>query len=233
MQSVNPIDILNTDRVQDTDDAHFDYDLNDSVNYDEEGDFEINHDLSPNSLNILSLNVCGIKSKLRNGAFELFAKNFDILCLTETKTNSPDLSNSCLNNFKVISLMPKSRGNKLGGFHGISVLLREKYANHCKQLDYLSSPSTLWLSFSGNIFSVPFILGVTYIPGENSTYYDKEIFNTLSEDLLIIKEQYDVPICTVRDLNSRTGALDDFFTIDDHVAKSVNLDIIDTEFFFL
>ena len=71
----------------------------------------------------------------------------------------------------------------------------------------------------------------SYIPGENSIYYDKDLFNSLSEDILLIKEQYDVPICIVGDLNSRTGTLDDFITIDDHVARSIDLDIIDSDMF--
>ena len=191
----------------------------------------LNEDIRLNSLNILGLNVCGIASKLRNGAFELYAEDFDIICLTETKSNLPDLSNTCLSNFKCIPLLPKSRGQRYGGFHGICVLIREKYINSCKKLDNLSSPSTLWLSFSGNLISLPFILGITYIPGENSIYYDHDIFNTLSEDILLIKEQYDVPICIVGDLNSRTGTLDDFITIDDHVARSIDLDSIDPDMF--
>ena len=39
----------------------------------------------PGCLNILGLNICGITSKLRNGAFEHYAKHFDVICLTETR----------------------------------------------------------------------------------------------------------------------------------------------------
>ena len=222
LQATNSIESLNSNNTSDLDSNGYENDLDNTIDIDEEDNMILNEDIRLNSLNILGLNVCGIASKLRNGAFELYAEDFDIICLTETKSNLPDLSNTCLSNFKCIPLLPKSRGQRYGGFHGICVLIREKYINSCKKLDNLSSPSTLWLSFSGNLISLPFILGITYIPGENSIYYDHDIFNTLSEDILLIKEQYDVPICIVGDLNSRTGTLDDFITIDDHVARSID-----------
>ena len=37
--------------------------------------------------NFLSLNVCGLHSKLKYGNFESYIKPFDFICLSETKTN--------------------------------------------------------------------------------------------------------------------------------------------------
>ena len=66
-------------------------------------------------------------------------------------------------------------------------------------------------------FKLSFVLGITYLTGEISKHYDKEMFSNMLEDILKLKESYDVPICIVGDLNSRIGTLDDFVTIDDHV----------------
>ena len=96
--------------------------------------------------------------------------------------------------------MPKIRGHRYGGIHGICVLIREKYANNYKVIGNMSSLSTLWLFFSGDAFSFPFTLGVTYLPGEGSTHYNKDMFNDLVEDILNIKEKYDAPICIVGEL---------------------------------
>ena len=35
------------------------------------------------NVKIIGLNVCGLRPKLRNGIFEEFAKQYDILCLSE------------------------------------------------------------------------------------------------------------------------------------------------------
>ena len=40
---------------------------------------------------IVGLNVCGLRTRLRNGIFEEFAKNYDILCLSETRMQNIDL----------------------------------------------------------------------------------------------------------------------------------------------
>ena len=124
---------------QEADDDYRDLNNSDSENIDLSGV------ITPGCLNMLGLNICGIASKLRNGAFEHYAKHFDIICLTETKTNSPDLSNTSLNNFKCFSLMPKHQSHRYGGIHGICVLVRDKYSHHYKVINDLSSLSILWL----------------------------------------------------------------------------------------
>ena len=48
------------------------------------------------NIKIVGLNVCGLRSKLRNGIFDEFAKHYDILCLSETKTDRFDLKGSSL-----------------------------------------------------------------------------------------------------------------------------------------
>ena len=135
----------NSDSGQDVDD-----DYNDSKNIDREN-IDLHGVIIPGCLNI-GLNICGITSKLRNGAFEHYAKHFDVICLTETRTNSPDLSNTSLNSFKCFSLMPKRESYRYGGIHGICVLVREKYSKHCKVIDNLSSLTTLWLFFPKDVF---------------------------------------------------------------------------------
>ena len=51
---------------------------------------------------ILGLNVCGLRSKLNNGIFDVYAKDFDILCLSETKLDKAvdiDFSGTHLEDF--------------------------------------------------------------------------------------------------------------------------------------
>jgi hypothetical protein len=44
----------------------------------------------PDSLNILSLNCCGIKKRLQYPEFEDLLRNHDIICLVESKTDDRD-----------------------------------------------------------------------------------------------------------------------------------------------
>ena len=64
---------------------------------------ETNNDTIRNSssniitnVKIVGLNVCGLRSKLGNGPFEVYAKKYDILCLSETYCDYIDLSNTIL-----------------------------------------------------------------------------------------------------------------------------------------
>lgn len=44
----------------------------------------------PDSLNMLSLNCCGIKKRLQYPEFENLVRNHDIICLVESKTDDRD-----------------------------------------------------------------------------------------------------------------------------------------------
>ena len=117
-------------------------------------------------VNLLSLNVCGLRKKLNDGIFEEYIKNFDIICLTETKTDT--ITETLLpNNFKyVYKEKSKSNGSKfpLGGIHGIGVLVRDKIFEFVSVLKNGISETVLWLEISKKAFGFSFILGAVYIP---------------------------------------------------------------------
>ena len=46
----------------------------------------INNNINNNVITkIMGLNICGFRSKINNGVFDEYAKNYDVLCLSETK----------------------------------------------------------------------------------------------------------------------------------------------------
>lgn len=45
------------------------------------------------TLSFLSLNVCGLRKKLQYPDFVTFVCKYDVLCLTETKTDNTDVIN--------------------------------------------------------------------------------------------------------------------------------------------
>ena len=63
--------------------------------------------INKNIIRIAGLNVYGLESKFRDGQLEEFIENFHIVCLTETKTDTPDLSNTSLNDYSCFAKKKK------------------------------------------------------------------------------------------------------------------------------
>ena len=148
-------------------------------------------------------------------------KDFDIVCLSETKTNNVDADS--FPGFHVICKSNNSAGQSLGGIHGIAILYRDELVNKVHVINDLNSDCVLWTKIDQNAFGFEFILGSIYIPHEGSKYHSKEVFDVIEDDLVNIKSKYDnIPICLIGDFNSRTGLLDDFISVDDvkcHIMK--------------
>ena len=56
------------------------------------------------SLNILSLNVCGLKSKLNSGVLEQYIVNYEFIALSENKLNS-NIDNIVVQGFTIFKKM--------------------------------------------------------------------------------------------------------------------------------
>jgi hypothetical protein len=89
------IDLLTVNTCITVNTSHtFDITINRSVN-----------DCNNNCINLLSLNCCGIKSRLQYPEFQNMIRNHDILCFVETKTD--DLVVINFPGFKILYL-PKA-----------------------------------------------------------------------------------------------------------------------------
>ena len=165
----------------------------------------------------MGLNVCGLKSKLGNVIFEEFAKDFDILCLSETKLSHIDLSGTCLNDYHCFIKVKTVTTHQHGGVHGLCMIVKSNIANYATLITETQSPFVLWVQFSEEAFGVSCIIGSAYLPGENSVHKDNEIYDIISNDIATLKRTFESPICLIGDLNSRTGNLDDTFSIDQNV----------------
>ena len=104
-----------------------------------------------NTLNLTSLNVNGLHSKLNLGIVDDYLSKFDLIVLTETLTDDPDLTNSMLLDYKILA-MPKSGSNKYGGFLGINVLLRKDIFDNTSVIENTKSQSILWLKIEKKSF---------------------------------------------------------------------------------
>ena len=88
-----------------------------------------------NSVKIVGLNVGGLRSKLNDLSFERFAIKYEIICLSETKTDHIDLSGTKLNGEYSCFTKEKSvNSHRHGGVHGLAMIIKKNIADHAQLL---------------------------------------------------------------------------------------------------
>ena len=179
-------------------------------------------------MKILSLNVNGLSSKLDNGLLDIHLAGADIICLTETKTDFPDLKDTVLANCKCYSMQKLSRNHKYGGIHGICIIFSDVIYNNSDLVADTRSESTLWLRINKEILGFEFVLGAIYLPCEGSVHFNDDIFDKLADDLIMISSDLNVPVCLIGDVNARTGKLDDLLDIEKEVSELTGLSHCDS-----
>ena len=186
-------------------------------------------------VNILGLNVCGLYSKLKYNVLQKFTKenDFDILCLSETRTDHIDLAGTSLNEYSYFIKEKTVNTHRYGGVHGLCMIIKDKFKNHAQVLTDTQSPYVLWVKFNKEAFGFGFILGSAYIPGETSTHKDKDkkMYKVIDNDITNLKICYNLPICLMGDLNSRTGTLNDTLPIESSIINNCELNYFAHELF--
>ena len=81
--------------------------LNNNADTHPQFDISLNNGYSKNEIisnvTICALNVGGLNSKTDNGYFDVFCKDFDVICLSETNTNQYDFGDTLMNDYIVFS----------------------------------------------------------------------------------------------------------------------------------
>ena len=145
-----------------------------------------------NIINICSLNVCGLNSKLSTGHLDDYVKLYDIFCVSESK-----MKNGVeIDEFTVFNLENKTQNYPLPGIHGLHVYIANHIANKCVQIteNNLHCNLVIWIKIADS-----FILGALYLPYEGSDYNNGDIYDELALDIWNISDKYDRPLLlTVR-----------------------------------
>ena len=142
----------------------------------------------------------------------------DLVCLSETKTNV--LCNGQLPGFHFFAKKNHECMARLGGTHGLGLLVNDKLYEHVDIIDNQNGcPHILWAKVNNNAFGEAFLLGSVYIPCEGSIHYDNQWHDDIASDLSSMQVLYDLPFVLIGDFNARTGLLDDFLVIDDLVGN--------------
>ena len=194
-------------------------------------DISTNNDESNNQITILGLNVCGLKSKLRNGIFEEYIKDHSIICLSETKVSSLEMNTIILHGYSCIVKENILQNNRYGGVHGLCMFIKEDFFSHTFVLKEMSSPYILWVRFGKDAFGLECVIGGVYLPCLSSKYKDADMFNQIYDDIINIKANLNVPICMIGDFNARTSNKDDSLQVENEILNQCNLiDIVDEIF---
>lgn len=177
--------------------------------------------LNVTCVNILSLNVNGFYSKFEKGVLEEYMLNFDIVCLTETKTET--LEDDLIPGYSCFVLERKKAHHRYGGYHGICIFVKSSLSKHVEVIQNTIAENVLWIrvknQITGTGSDTQFLLGCIYIPPEGSVYYDENCFDIIIQDIIELQCKYRGPFIMVGDFNARTGLLDDFLDIDERVAE--------------
>ena len=113
------------------------------------------------------------------------------------------------------------------------MLVKGKFTDHTTLLNETQSPYVLWVKFNKEAFGIACIIGSIYLPGENSTHRDNERFESITSDIFALKHSYNLPICLIGDMNSRTGNLDDSLVVEHSIINNCEIEDFAEELFDL
>ena len=180
------------------------------------------------ALKFVTLNTCGVLSKLKFSEFLDFVNTFDVICLVETKLDSYDSFQ--IDGFNTYTMNRNSKkGVRCGG---IAILIR---CELCKHVDILKGTSSdaVWFKIKRPLVKNDIICGGIYVSPEGSRYCSLDCFDTLETDLIAFATEHEnADICLIGDFNARTSNLDDTLSIDENIFQNLNLytDIVDNSY---
>ncbi|MCG8046717.1 MAG: reverse transcriptase domain-containing protein [Candidatus Thiodiazotropha endolucinida] len=172
---------------------------------------ETNNDLRQrDDLKILSLNVCGLKSKLNCPEFVTLLNDYDIIAVQESKLDDVDRVN--IDGYQVFSLNRKALARYRSG--GITLIYKNELMPHIKVLNS-DSKLILWFTISSQISKSgeSILCGIVYIPPYGSKYSHPDPY-------LEMQNEYDKHrspsrhILLFGDFNSRTSSACDYVKCD-------------------
>ena len=157
--------------------------------------------ISLENINILTLNVCGLKSKMKSPDFECYISKYDLIFLMETKLD--DLDQIFIDGF---TLLTNNRKYKKRPSGGVAVIVKNTIVKYVEQLP-LSFQDTIWVKIK-KLFEKPIVMAAIYNPPENSRYADDNLFD-FKEKVVLDNDDKTCSICLLGDFNARTANLPD------------------------
>ena len=151
-------------------------------------------------VNMMSINVNGLKGKLKSPDFERYILHFEFIFLSETKLNNIEILH--IDGF---SLFSKNRQKCKHTSGGVALLVKTEMKNSVTLLDTVCENVVL-CRIDASILGKPVILGSVYIPPKNSRYSKIDIFDDIEQEITEgNRASHDIVLAG--DFNARTGMI--------------------------
>ena len=168
------------------------------------------------SINLLNLNVCGLKSKLNDPEYNELIQTCDIV---ETKLDDLDVLK--VNKFEVVQKNRKQKVIPKSG--GIAVLIK---SNLYKYLNYIDTDCeyVLWFKLGKALFQTDedVYFGAVYVPSEYTGYSQTDILEQLYYELESFTRA-NIFVYLLGDFNDRTSAFSDITITDDEMLRQIEV----------
>ena len=175
------------------------------------------------NLSFLSLNTCGIISKLNCPEFISLIQNYDIIGVQETKTD--DYDTVTIPGYKVFLKNRSCTSKNRSG--GIALLIKDHLVPFLKVYEHNSSdlvlPFSLSKVLSRNNINEDLHCGVVYIPPYGSRYSSEDPFLEVQETVFNCFQNSN-NIILFGDFNSRSSDLEDIVQLDRCISEQNGLE---------
>jgi hypothetical protein len=155
----------------------------------------------------VSVNVCGLTSKLKFPDFIDFIQKNDIVCINESKLDEFDVPNINIDGYQFWSKHRQKCTRRSGGV-GVFVKNELIEKNLISKLNVKDESNVLLFKLHKELCGIDIVCGAIYIEPENSNYARPEVFENLEEDLI---DFIDHNIMLIGDFNSRIANLNDLY----------------------
>ena len=176
-------------------------------------------------MKIVSLNVCGLRSKIICPDFISYINCFDIIGFQETKADCID--DIDLHDYILYFKHLKESSKRKSG--GIALAYRKRLDHYINPLES-ESKLVIWFTISKQLTkSKDLLCGIVYTPPESSDYSVSDPYQEIENELYRYTDRYE-HILLFGDYNSRTNNLPDFIHIDPYISFHFDADELDLDY---
>ena len=173
----------------------------------------------------LSLNVGGLRCRMKNPEFHETVCDYDIVCLQETRFCKFDSLDWI--GYKCLPLMTRSNVRYRSG--GIAILVKDHLFDYIK-ITKNDGDHLYWFTIEDQ-FPFKILFCVVYIAPEGSNYSNIECFDSLENDIVNFSSN-GYKICLLGDFNAHTKNADDYICVDSTIQQTLDLNNIDENLSF-
>lgn len=182
------------------------------------------------TLNIYSLNVCGLNTKLLCDEFFEHVLSFDICCFQECKTDGVDeisiRERFSDYGYEIFFNHRKKLSKSRSG--GVAMVMKKNIFDKCVILQS-SITDVLWVLLKLDT-NMTILIGNIYVPPMGSRFFNHNVFESIELEIISFQIDYGIDyVCLNGDFNARTNLEKDFVNLNHNIAihNEMGMEIVD------